>query len=128
MSQEESHAPFYPPSDKFEGMFLQNDKEEIPPIPPEIWDTLGEPSGKYDFMVRYTAPESSRIRIEDIQPTGWDDPPKYLSQPEEAYTSSQSHHQSEITNENLCFDTPAEVVEPDLDYPQINAIKIDDIS
>src|ERR1051325_3844820 len=63
VSQEESHTPFYPPSDKFEGMFLQNNEEEIPPIPPEVWDTLGEPSGKFDFMVRYTTPESSRIRI-----------------------------------------------------------------
>ena len=77
-------------------------------------------------MVRYTAPESSRIRIEDIQPTKWDDPPEYLSQPEEAHMPSQSHHQSEITNENFYFNTPVEVVELDFDYPQINAIFGDD--
>ena len=107
-------------------MFLQNDEEEIPPIPPEVWDTVGEPSGNFNFMVGYTAPESSKIRIKDIQPTGWDDPPEYLSQPEESYTSSLYHHQFEIPNENLCFNTPAEVVRPDFDYHQGNTISGED--
>nr|WOJ52284.1 nonfunctional polyprotein due to mutation [Fig badnavirus 2] len=39
----------------------------------ENWDTLGQPSGKYDFYVRYSVPESSKIPIESIQSTGWDD-------------------------------------------------------
>src|SRR3954468_8030524 len=46
---------------------------EVPPVSKEVWDTLGEPSGKYDFLVKYTAPQSSLIAIEDIVPTGWDD-------------------------------------------------------
>src|SRR3954470_14539059 len=46
---------------------------KVPPISKEVWDTLGEPSGKYDFLVKYTAPQSSLIAIEDIVPTGWDD-------------------------------------------------------
>ncbi|ATV81254.1 polyprotein [Grapevine badnavirus 1] len=37
------------------------------------WDTLGQPSGKYDFYVRYSAPESSQIPISSIQSTGWED-------------------------------------------------------
>ena len=39
----------------------------------EIWDTLGEPSGKFDYLVKYSAPESSKIPIEDVKPTGWGD-------------------------------------------------------
>ncbi|TYH61116.1 hypothetical protein ES332_D07G027800v1 [Gossypium tomentosum] len=37
----------------------------------EDWDTLGEPSGKFDYMVKYTAPPSARVRRETIIPTGW---------------------------------------------------------
>ena len=76
ISQEEPYTPFCPPSKKFKGMFKTDNKiiakEEIPPIPAEVWDTLGKPSGKFDFMVKYTAPESSKISIEDIQPTRWE--------------------------------------------------------
>src|SRR3954464_3499637 len=46
---------------------------QSPPSPKEVWDTLGELSGKYDFMVKYSAPLSSQIAIEDITPTGWDE-------------------------------------------------------
>src|SRR3954464_11635431 len=41
--------------------------------PKEVWDTLGEPSGKYDYMVKYSAPPSSQIAMKDIVPTGWDE-------------------------------------------------------
>src|ERR1051325_9423380 len=61
VSQEELYAP----TDQFKGMSLQ--QHENPPVPSKVWDTLGEPSGKFDYMVKYTAPESSKIRIEDIQ-------------------------------------------------------------
>ena len=61
------------PPMKSKGVFQPGNKKEISPIPAEVWDTLGQPSGKFDFMVKYTAPESSKISIEDIQPTGWGD-------------------------------------------------------
>src|ERR1051325_3796098 len=77
VSQEESYAPFYPPTDQFKGMSLQ--KNENPPVPSEVWDTLGEPSGKFDYMVKYSAPESSSIKIKDIHPTGWGDSFEYPS-------------------------------------------------
>ena len=77
-------------------------------------------------MVKYTAPESSRISIEDIQPIGWEDPLEYLSQPEEACMPSQSHHPFEITTEDLFFNTPAKVFEPEFIYSQINVIFGDD--
>ena len=51
-------------------------EEDNSSVPAEIWDTLGQPSGKYDFLVKYTAPGSSRVNIEDIQPTGWEDSPQ----------------------------------------------------
>ncbi|KAK2381926.1 hypothetical protein QL285_069493 [Trifolium repens] len=37
----------------------------------ENWDLLGQPSGKYDYYVKYTAPESSEIPIEAVTPSGW---------------------------------------------------------
>ncbi|KAG6476191.1 hypothetical protein ZIOFF_065427 [Zingiber officinale] len=36
------------------------------------WDTLGEPSGKYDYMVRYDIPNSF-LETEIPPPTGWED-------------------------------------------------------
>src|ERR1044072_8607886 len=39
----------------------------------EVWDTLGEPSGKFDYLVKYSAPESSKIQIKDVKPSGWGD-------------------------------------------------------
>lgn len=59
------------------GTYDINGKEEIneeaTPVPVKEgrWDTLGEPSGKFDYLVMYDAPESAQVRIEDIQPTGW---------------------------------------------------------
>src|ERR1051325_9991525 len=40
---------------------------------PSVWDTLGQPSGKYDYMVKYTVPDSYKIPIEDVKATGWGD-------------------------------------------------------
>lgn len=40
---------------------------------PEVWDLLGQPSGKFDYKVKYTAPPSAYIRREDIVPSGWGD-------------------------------------------------------
>lgn len=36
---------------------------------------MGQLSGKYDYLAKYTAPASSRIDINAIQPTGWGDLP-----------------------------------------------------
>lgn len=44
--------------------------KEITPIPEETWDTLGELSSKFDFLVKHSAPLSSQIFIKDIVPTG----------------------------------------------------------
>src|ERR1043165_766443 len=76
-------------------------------------------------MVKYTAPESSRIRIEDIQPTGWGGSFEYPSQLEEVYTSSRSHQPIEVQNEDLCFNAPVEFVKSDLNYHYINVITED---
>jgi hypothetical protein len=37
----------------------------------ENWDLLGQPSGKFDYLVKYTAPESAEIPIEEVTPNGW---------------------------------------------------------
>src|SRR3954467_15558785 len=52
---------------------IQQYPNEVPPVSMEVWDTLGEPSGRYDFLVKYTTPQSSFIAMEDIAPTGWGD-------------------------------------------------------
>nr|ACB87156.1 polyprotein [Citrus yellow mosaic virus] len=39
----------------------------------EVWDTLGEPSGKFDFYVRYTRPAHALQDPAHIIATGWDD-------------------------------------------------------
>jgi hypothetical protein len=44
-------------------------KNEI--LKEENWDLLGQPSGKYDYYVKYTTLESSKIPIETIVPSGW---------------------------------------------------------
>ena len=64
-------------------------------IPTETWDTLGQPSGKFDFLVKYTAPASSRVRFEDIQPTGWEDLSEYDMSTEDAYFPSQASRSTE---------------------------------
>src|ERR1044072_6249405 len=47
--------------------------EDVNEAVPEVWDTLGQPSGKFDYMVKYTVPESYKIPIEDVKATGWGD-------------------------------------------------------
>jgi hypothetical protein len=47
--------------------------EDVSEAVPEVWDTLGQPSGKFDYMVKYTVPESYKIPIEDVKETGWVD-------------------------------------------------------
>lgn len=37
-----------------------------------VWDTLGLPSGKFDYLVKYTPPPAT-TSIEKIIPTGWGD-------------------------------------------------------
>src|ERR1051325_1953180 len=51
--------------------------EDMSETVPEVWDTLGQPSGKFDYMVKYTVPENYKIPIEDVKATRWgDDFPK----------------------------------------------------
>ncbi|GKB76797.1 hypothetical protein Tco_0943692, partial [Tanacetum coccineum] len=38
----------------------------------EKWSTLGEPSGKWDYYVRYDTPTNT-VPIEEITATGWGD-------------------------------------------------------
>src|ERR1043165_2869143 len=47
--------------------------EDVSEAVPEVWETLGQPSGKFDYMVKYTVPESYKIPIEDVKETGWVD-------------------------------------------------------
>src|SRR3954468_19221384 len=83
---EGSESKTQPSSDEVTDSFTtrsHGSSEEVPPILEETWDTLGEPSGKFDYMVKYSAPESSRISLKDIVPTGWNIDYEYLSHPKE---------------------------------------------
>uniref|UniRef100_A0A8F8XBN9 RNA-directed DNA polymerase n=1 Tax=Rubus yellow net virus TaxID=198310 RepID=A0A8F8XBN9_9VIRU len=46
------------------------------------WDTLGQPSGKYDYMVRYDAPEPTAWPTTNIK---WDDDPPKPPSPKGSY-------------------------------------------
>ncbi|XP_074576333.1 uncharacterized protein LOC141832867 [Curcuma longa] len=46
---------------------------EHPQKPQPIWDTLGEPSGKYDYYVDYSIPARPPEYYLPIIPTGWED-------------------------------------------------------
>ncbi|CEJ16363.2 polyprotein [Mulberry badnavirus 1] len=58
---------------------LASDEEEVETIlvliaeepEKEVWDTLGEPSGKFDYFVKYSAPEWAKNPVK-IEPTGWE--------------------------------------------------------
>src|ERR1051325_2837869 len=47
--------------------------EDVNETVPDVWDTLGQPSGKFDYNVKYSVPESYKIPIEDVKVTGWGD-------------------------------------------------------
>ena len=53
-----------------EGPMESEDEEEFKEKK-EVWDLLGQPSGKFDFKVKYTAPPSVALRRKDIMPSGW---------------------------------------------------------
>ncbi|WJX40448.1 hypothetical protein P8452_27919 [Trifolium repens] len=56
----------------------------------ENWDLLGQPSGKYDYYVKYTAPESSEIPIEAVTPDGWKSNSNEEQEAESSGTTSNS--------------------------------------
>ena len=37
----------------------------------EVWDLLGQPSGKFDYRVKYSAPPSAHVLTKSIVPSGW---------------------------------------------------------
>ena len=53
----------------------KSDKEgkEEPKENKEVWDLLGQPSGKFNFKVKYTDPPSTVFKEEDIMPFEWGD-------------------------------------------------------
>ena len=36
---------------------------------PKVWDLLGQPSRKFDYKVKYSAPPSAQVLIENIVPS-----------------------------------------------------------
>ncbi|KAH7543669.1 hypothetical protein FEM48_Zijuj02G0209800 [Ziziphus jujuba var. spinosa] len=51
--------------------------------PKPNWDTLGQPSGKFDYYVKYSAPPSSTVNV--TTPSGWDIPADDNDLPHPAY-------------------------------------------
>nr|WOJ52281.1 polyprotein [Fig badnavirus 1] len=80
------------------------------------WDTLGEPSGKYDYYVRYTAPPAT-TPIEDIQPTGWEEEPKWDDSPDEKSLATirfEEYKEEESQSDEEHYQPDAEA---EFDYP-----------
>ena len=48
-----------------------NENLKVEQNKPEVWDLLGQPSGKFDYRVKYSAPPSAHVFIESIVPSGW---------------------------------------------------------
>ncbi|KAL5997399.1 hypothetical protein ACLOJK_008329 [Asimina triloba] len=78
-----------------------------------IWDGLGQPSGKFDYQVRYDMPKAfNETLLEDIKPTGWEDEndedlPWYL----EIHSNEQQRESDCIsctTNYQSCIDELSE--------------------
>ena len=38
---------------------------------PEVWELLGHPSRKFDYKVKYNAPPSAHVLMENMVPSGW---------------------------------------------------------
>src|SRR4051812_18856807 len=73
-------------------------------------------------MVKYSAPESSRISLEDIVPTGWNIDYEYLSQPKEMYNPCYSSSSTgEIIIEDYIPKSPSEATDLEFTY-LVNAI------
>src|SRR4051812_12152803 len=103
----------------------------------EVWDTLGEPSGKYDYMVKYSAPPSSQIAMENIVPTGWDEhyddnfafeEAREIPNNEGCFLSAYTPHQdAQVSIQNIIptawdgliehLAQPTEISQPGLSYP-----------
>ena len=50
----------------------------------ENWDTLGQPSGKYDYKVKYSRPPSANTPVKSITPSRWRNEPgrgKWIPRP-----------------------------------------------
>ena len=89
-------------------------------IPTETWDTLGQPSGKFDFLVKYFTPASSRICIADIQPTGRENLSEYDMPIEDVYIPLQASRPNGKRKMNGRVRTKKRVTKSDT--PMINTI------
>nr|AKA45798.1 polyprotein [Taro bacilliform CH virus] len=97
---------------------IQSDEEQIIAVfkldcyeaQPAIWDTLGEPSGKFGYYVRYdTHDDNLHIPLEHIIATGWDDD-------DDDCTTSSSDEASYLQHLSNLGGTSVPI-EQDLPYP-----------
>ncbi|CDN68224.1 polyprotein [Grapevine Roditis leaf discoloration-associated virus] len=85
------------------------------------WDTLGQPSGKYDYYVQYTAPPAATIPLTEIQPSGWDDQPQWDDEPQATtirFEEFSSEAELELAYQQEVFAAVEEEAELELAYPQ----------
>jgi hypothetical protein len=77
------------------------------------WDCLGQPSGKYDYLAKYTAPASSRIDINAIQPTGWGDLPLSNNEKTTETTDNLPIIKKKVTEDLTIENKATEGLDPD---------------
>jgi hypothetical protein len=109
----------------------------------ENWGTLGQPSGKYDYMVKYSAPPPT-TPIEEIVPTGWDDDDNQDEQiammaedkqevdseetdeddisPWELFQSQHKFWEDPMEEEEVNAITEEQPEEPELEYPSLQKL------
>nr|AWK49042.1 ORF3 [Taro bacilliform CH virus] len=97
---------------------VQSDEEQIIAVfkldcyteaQPAIWDTLGEPSGKFDYYARYDMPDNHlQIPVEHIIATGWD---------EDDETATSSSDETSYLQYLSSYGSTSVTTEQELPYP-----------
>jgi hypothetical protein len=77
------------------------------------WDCLGQPSGKYNYLVKYNAPTSSHIDINTIQPSGWGDVPSDNNDKAVEAIENLPNTKKKVTEDLTIKDKATEGLDPD---------------
>jgi hypothetical protein len=79
----------------------------------ENWDCLGQPSGKYDYLVKYNAPASSQIDINTIQPSGLGDVPSDNNEKTVEAIENLPNTKKKVTEDLIIENKATEGLDPD---------------
>ena len=72
-----------------------------------MWDLLGQPFGKYDYKVKYSAPPSAHVLVENIVPSGWGEE----FNKEDGTISNVQHQHPRVMEIDIWYDSDEEVID-----------------